>query len=521
MPAPRASLRQTARALFLAMTLSLGLTTACGGDIGGLATRAVPTNGTVPHTPATRTAPGPTTEGSPPTASTASTPSTAGIGTAVAPHPPSSTSRSNSPRRPGPTDATTDRAAPSSTVAEPTTAPRQTPSHPAPTTMDSTTPRADPGTPPAAGTPSPDGPPSWIKPGMRIGYYESVASVGGNDHGYTPSANGPWVDPNTGQHYDRTDTATDGGGDAIRYVDILAVEGDSVLAVVNLYGIDHTAQVYTPGTSYVLSRSGATLDGTYVNPDALAAAAANPPDGTGVFVGDYPINGQTYDAMGFATTDPAHYTSYTYDRKTGVLLQAITKYQNATSPLVASDDSTPTASTQLGQTVLLEARQRSVPGLGGTNPSWVASAAGLSYSGTYVLNNPYGGDTYSFPMKLDIQFGNRAEQFVQYSATSQVFNSPLKPSTTNGVSGPSGPWWMDPAALGALKAGQVIDQDSATNEVFSVVDVSNGTVTTKDAIPGVTTTNVWDRATGVMLALQIVEASSGYTTTLQLDQKPQ
>lgn len=370
------------------------------------------------------------------------------------------------------------------------------------------------------------GPPSWVRPGARITYYVSAASVAASRFAWVEDPDGPWVDPTTGKHYRRTDESGenvgDGGGDGLSQFDILAVDGDTVIVSDTLYGIDRIDSMFTPGITVGGAVTGPVLDSVWINPETLDQASTQTLPGTMVLRGQYPLGGHTYDAIGFATTDPAAYQSYTYDHDTGLLLIATTKIQGATSPLSAPGDPAPKGNTQLGQTILTGVRQRPTLGLDGSTPAWVGQHPSLAYRGTYTVGNPMApsSSAMSFPMTLAVTLKPLAGAWYTFEGISTVQVQGLQPAKTTGVAGPTGPFWVDPAALVALKAGQQLDTDPVTGETTTVTATDAGSVTITSAMPGIQTVNTYSRTSGALLSTQTVQVQPGITVSLQLQSAP-
>ena len=250
-------------------------------------------------------------------------------------------------------------------------------------------------------------PPSWVVPGMRITYYVAAASVAQSSFAWIEDPNGTWQDPVTGQRYRRTDETGEGiggaSGDGYSLFDVLATDAASVTGTNTLYGIDRTS---TPPNLVLANATGGTVggslvDGLWISPEVLAQYRTQRLDGLLVLVGPYALGGTTYDAVAFASTDPSAYASYTYDSATGLLLVATTRTAGATSPISAPGENAPVGNTQLTYTQLLGVRQRTVPGLTGSNPAWVATTPRLDYAGTQSIYNPLDPSLGSVDAALD------------------------------------------------------------------------------------------------------------------------
>lgn len=366
------------------------------------------------------------------------------------------------------------------------------------------------------------GPPSWVAAGIRISYYAAAASVAASTFAWVEDPSGPWVDPATGTHYRRTDETGEGmataSGDGVSQFDIMAVEADGVVVTNTLYGIDHTTGNLAVGATVGGTVTGPVLDGVWINPATLDALKASPPAGILVLIGPYPLGGKTYQAISFATTDPKAYQAYTYDTATGLLLVATTSTAGATSPLAAPGENPPQGNTQLTSTVLAGVRQRTVPGMNGTNPSWVPDHRQLGYTGTYNFTNPVDPSSanLTYPMTLNVTLKPGTSSWVPYTATALIQMPGAQQTQAASVTGPSGLYWIDPAALSKLSAGQVLDTDPLTGEKYAVAAADGSSVTLTQTLPGIANAARYDTSSGVLAQFQQKQNESGSTISLQL-----
>jgi hypothetical protein len=359
-------------------------------------------------------------------------------------------------------------------------------------------------------------PPSWVVPGMRVSYYVAAASVAQSSFAWIEDPDGDWEDPVTGKRYRRTDETGEsiGGasGDGYSIFDVLATDAASVTGTNTIFAINRAATppdlVFAGSTGTTVG--GSVVDGLWIHPDVLAGYRTQRLDGMLVLVGPYALGGVTYDAVAFASTNAAAYSSYTYDSATGLLLVATTRTAGATSPISAVGEDPPTGNTQLTYTQLLGVRQRTVPGLGGANPVWVASTPRLDYAGMQSIFNPLDTSLGSLDAALTmaVQFGAPQGSWIPFTATTSVASLGMV-STQTGVAGPPGPYWIDPAALAAMVPGQVIDRDPVTTGTVTVTAADPASVTIADVVPGFEVTSRFDRATGVLSAFEIRNPSGG------------
>lgn len=367
-------------------------------------------------------------------------------------------------------------------------------------------------------------PPTWVMAGQRISYYVAAASVAQSSFAWVEDPNGDWEDPVTGQRYRRTDESGEGvataSGDGYSMFDIGEVGATTVTGTNTIFAINRTTTppLLVAAGSFGTTVGAAIVDGLWINPATLAAFRVAPPAGLLVLAGPYELSGTTYDSIAFASRDPAAYSSYTYDSATGLLLVATTRTAGATSPVSAAGEDPPVGNTQLTYTQLLGVRQRAVPGLGGSNPPWVASTPRLHYRGTYSISNPLDLSlgALTSPLTTEVVFGAAAGTWTPFTATTTV--SILgSPTTQTGVAGPSGPYWIDPAALATLATGQELDRDPITGGTLTVTAADAETITITDAVPGFEVTSVYRRDSGVLSAFEVRNPPSGTIHTAALE----
>jgi hypothetical protein len=376
----------------------------------------------------------------------------------------------------------------------------------------------------AAGT----GPPAWVQPGTRITFYGATASVAQSGYTYIEDENGTWLEPVTGKRYRRTDQGDNPEGmptaaaEAFTQTDVLAVEGGDVVLATTMYSIDLLARQFTLTPLGGARQAGTVVDGAWVHPDALRQVMTTGYGDFMVLHGPYVLGGTTYDALSFVAQSGGAYQSSTYDLGSGALLSTNSSTQGAGSPIRGPNDN-PQGNVQLSLTRLVGVRQRSLPGMGAPPPAWVASTPQLLYEGTYTQANPAdpGAGTLVFPMQSTITFGEIGSTWAAFTSRTLIdVNGTGQPTDGAGVTGSTGLYWYDPAALAAMSPGDLVDEDPTTAARFSVESVaptaSGALVTLTTAMNGVTVRAGYDRDSGVLLTLEIVQAVTGGTIQLQL-----
>lgn len=372
------------------------------------------------------------------------------------------------------------------------------------------------------------GPPQWVQPGLRVTFYQAAASVAQSRFAWVEDPTGPWVEPKTGKRYRRTDEEGQGvgggSGDGVSQIDVLAVEGNDVVYSLNLYTIDRSsnALAFLPPVISGGKTVGAAVDGAWIHPSVLAQLQDYNQAGLLVLRGDYALNGVTYKAIGFASASFASHMQYTYDTETGLLLSATTSTKGATSPLAPQGEAAPQGNTQLTITRFAGARQRSLPGINGANPGWLANTRELSYRGNYWQTNPIDPTSMSvnYPLEVNVSLGTGGATWSPYTARAQSQIAGSQPTESSGVTGGSGFYWFDTQALASLSPQQQLDRDPLTGETLEVASVDAGTVTIVSRLPGLETSATYHQSTGVLAGYRFSSSRTGTTIELGLQRGP-
>lgn len=378
------------------------------------------------------------------------------------------------------------------------------------------------------------GAPDWVRPGTRITFYAAAATiVSRGEPKCTEDPNGDW-EGQDGTKYKCTGMPGDpdgsASGDGLSQVDVLAVEGTDVVLATTLYGINHIDRQFTVAPTGGGKAPGDVIDGVWIHPARLAEIAEMNLQGVRILRGDYTVEGVTYKALSFVSMAPGSYLSYAYDTETGLLIAETgrTTPSNATTTLLDPPQTAATGNAQLYVRRLLGYRQRNMPGVNGTNPSWVARTKQFNYNGTWTFTNPMGrggpDESMVYPMNLAVTFSKGGKNWVPFTAKSVINMGYPQESTGSGVTGSGGQYWIDPKALARLKKGQVIDEDPYTQEKLVVGSVNKGTtvktLAVSSELPGNRSLFTYDLTTGALIDFQTSSSGSGITIMLRLQNLP-
>jgi hypothetical protein len=398
---------------------------------------------------------------------------------------------------------------------------------------DQTGPVVGPSQPQGPGVPqnpgSLDAPPQFVNAGVRLTWYAAAAAVANSRFSWVeePCTGNNWTDPKSGKCYRRTDESGEGqgtaSGDGLSQLDIIAVDGANAAIASTLYTFfrENNTLIWNPiGGASV---SAIDVDGAWVHPARLAQFAQTGFGDLLVLRGRYPLGTQTFDALSFVSgLGTSSYSSYTYDLNTGLLLSANTSTGGVTSPLRAPGEGAPTSNSQLTMARFAGFRARNLPGMTAPKPDWVGNTSLLVYQGTYNFTNPVDPSSanLTYPTQVSVQLGQGGATWSSYVSRTETPALGIN-NQSQGVAGPNGPYWYDPASLATMTAGQVLDEDGLTGErttVFAVGQDQTGTpvVSIDLQFPGNFARFTYEQSSGMLVEFILQQANAGTTTTARL-----
>jgi hypothetical protein len=126
------------------------------------------------------------------------------------------------------------------------------------------------------------------------------------------------------------------------------------------------------------------------------------------------------------------------------------------------------------------------------------------------------------PMQSTIAFGEVGSSWAAFTSQTVIeVNGQGQPSQGAGVTGSTGLYWYDPATLAAMSPGSLLDEDPITGARVTVESVdpagSGMLVTISTAMNGVTVRAGYDRDSGVLMTLEVVQSVTGGTIQLRLE----
>lgn len=371
--------------------------------------------------------------------------------------------------------------------------------------------------------------PDWVKPGVRVTFYGAAASSNESRGRLVEDPNGPWEDKKTGKRYRDTEESGEGNptssGEGFAQLDIISVEGKSVVAMVQLYLIVRTSgAIFPSGVGMPTVGTAANLEDYWVHPEALKKLIGLDVEGLRALRGPVTLGDRTYDGVMFESTLGGTHSISMYDLATGLLLRQSTTTAGAFDAVRLPTDTTPRqGNTQRTVTRLAGVREIGASLAGGRPPDWVATSKAMTYAGATQMTNPVDGmDLGSAPTQIDVALGRRGEAWREYrTACTMVIGGMQNSSEDAGVAGGVGLFWIDPKKLAALEPGAVIDEDPLTGIRVTVGNAGTGaqggrTISLRSANAKFCVEGAYDLSNGALLDVVLSNAATGLTLRVAL-----
>ncbi|MFZ5496383.1 MAG: hypothetical protein ACOZE5_13750 [Verrucomicrobiota bacterium] len=371
------------------------------------------------------------------------------------------------------------------------------------------------------------GAPAWIKPGMRITFYVASATTGSGEilepddqamEKERQKAQKKADETGERQHY--TYWKNDRGqqyslnespglsGQAYLELNVAAIDRTSAALDMRLYAIDPGSGVVrapTPTGQVVAAHTGGDF---WMHPAVLRQLAGS--GGTkevAVQSTACELRGRTYQAVRIRVRGADGYTQRIYDATSGVLLRmsaASLRKAHAWVPEPGGTSRRGGEGTMLSEGWLVGTRQLKVPWIGLPAPDWVAKTRTLRYAGTQGAFVP-GTGPMGFPLSVRISVRRAGPDWFEFNEAAEVtspYGQPPQQAEATRVAGTNqlGGFWVPPAALAQLQAGQQLDNDSVTQVRVVVESAAAGRVALLETGAEHRTRYVYDRATGILVA---------------------
>ena len=360
----------------------------------------------------------------------------------------------------------------------------------------------------------------WLHEGLVLTFTWYSAITAGNGSDYQEDEHGNWVDPRTGRSLSRTPQhGTSGSG--WKQVTVTAIDGGKVALSVSNFGNAGVLGNNQPvpqqaGGSAVLS---AADPGDYWMDPAKLATLRTLPAGR-LLVSHIPWNtrGRATSAIRVQVVKDGEYSDHVYDATTGLCLHYAGSDRGAAPKYVGPGDMGQ-GNTTLTHGDLVGARDLSIPWARETVPDWVSGIRALHYRGPIISRGPLpSGNSSTF---IDLQLTARGRGWVQLASIAGILvpGAPNIPPTKAEMAFGRcqfGGLWAGPAALAALRMGQVLDQDPITRmqTVVARADENSIVISSRNAAGEIS--SEYDRHTGMLLASSFYDVLNKRQSTLRL-----
>ncbi len=297
-----------------------------------------------------------------------------------------------------------------------------------------------------------------------------------------------------------------GGG--IAEATIVAVDGDKVIGVSQTFADLRTMGFAAPVPMEGINGFVGTLEqytDYWIAPSKLATLPNDPSQGQTVAHVSWKTPGGNVDCIQWVVQTPTSYENHVFDAKTGFCYHFATQGAGGTA---ADGD-------------FLGMRDLGLPWANDPPPDWVKTVKVLHYRGSVQYQNAFVNVPTN--VALDMTVTDRGNGWLLFTDSTQVQvgNSPPIPSQSVFASGAAqiGGVWLGPASLANLQQGQVIDQDSITQQKTVVSSVNGNSVVITQGSPCGERDWEYDKRTGIMTGFSFTNVQLKQRTVLQLQGK--
>jgi hypothetical protein len=351
--------------------------------------------------------------------------------------------------------------------------------------------------PAPVGGAQPGGAPDWVKPGTRITYYASAASMRDGTQAMIKLR---------GEIDD-----TSASGQAFVQVNVVDLDRQSAVLEIRSYNVDvGTQQIQLPKCE---GWTGPAHSGSdyWIHPAQLKALKDEVAGKMIVARAPFTLDGKKYNAIRIQGKSGHHDSLLKiYDLETGVLLFVNTIVNTAEH----LDEIGGREHRGRGHMRLMSIRQVDLPWNGMAAPGWVGKIQSLSYGGTITTVVP-GSISPRFRHSAEFKFNRTGAKWAQVTESSETqapMNAPTQQATAERIFGTSqvGGMWVPPEALARLQPG-ILDDDRITRTQFSYLGTKGNAAYFSEKGSSATTQYAYDRTTGVLTELATTMPVSGVT----------
>ncbi len=325
-------------------------------------------------------------------------------------------------------------------------------------------------------------PPSWVKPGLRMTFYQMSGNLPAGEWQYKLDENGTWVD-RTGAKYTR-EKVVGGGSHGLLQANIASLSQGKAAVQMIFYlfdGMNLAEPIQKLELGYVAPAS--TCGDLWMSPDALRQLLATSTPGLRISRVSKKIDNAIYDGVMIYAESPGGRSVWIYDSASGVLI-----YSSQITKMAPEASHTGARTSQGGSyvrfTTFKASRYPTLPWREQPVPAWLGKVKQIGYEGQFCVRQPGIPDT-PIPFNVQLDVADRGTDWVLFNASagSQVPQGIPGLSTRMSGRGQLGGLWMPVQGLAALRTGQELDRDPLTRVVTSVGRRDAETVTITQTAP--------------------------------------
>lgn len=360
----------------------------------------------------------------------------------------------------------------------------------------------------------------WLHEGLLITNTWYAAVAPGTQSIFHEDEHGDWVDPSTGQHFNREQRQGTSGSGWTQST-VAAIDREKVVIVNQSFGdagvLGNNAPVPLQGGTSMVSSVRAAGD-FWTDPAALAAMRSQPP-GLDVSPVQWKVGDKTTDAIRVQTFSESGYTDHVYDRKTGLCIHYASASRGNQVPRQLAPGETAQGDLTLTHGDFVSLRDLNIPWANQPMPDAAAHFQTLHFTGQNISRGPL--PTVPNQITLDLVVSERGNGWVAMSATStlQMQGAPtIPPSTSQLAFGRAqlNGLWIPPAALANLHDGQVLDEDPVTRMRLVVKKADNNTVEMSQSNAAGEIDSAYDTRTGMLIESDFYNVLSKQQLMLRL-----
>ena len=223
-----------------------------------------------------------------------------------------------------------------------------------------------------------------------------------------------------------------------------------------------------------------------------------------MLVGPYTLDGVTHDIVALRAGDQ----DVAFDRATGLVLVGTGNAMEQLPQVHLPGEDPPSGSSMLTYQKLLGTRTRSLAGIGAPVPTWLRAGTQLRYEGSYTVLETALSPSVSVAAQVTLGVEAVGPTWARFHALYEIADlGALSMSEAWAVSGGTGPFWYDSAALASMQQGDVLDVDPFLELQTWVAEVGDGPLGPRVLIAtagkGMTTWFDYDVTTGVALGYEL------------------